>query len=131
MKTVGNNIWEELGRREAMIRNEYAKKRIALKPGQGLALALEESNALAANLKSTKSASDAAVQEAVQALHVIYSIADRSSFVSIRGWTSPVSSPRWLPAQRILVHLPTRTVASTSKTLSTSCLSPRVSSGEV
>jgi len=76
MKTVGNNIWEELGRREAMIRNEYAKKRIALKPGQGLALALEESNALAANLKSTKSASDAAVQEAVQALHVIYSIAD-------------------------------------------------------
>ena len=76
MKNVGNNIWEELGRREAMIRNEYAKKRIALKPGQGLALALEESNALAANLKSTKSASEAAVQEAVQALHVIYSIAD-------------------------------------------------------
>jgi hypothetical protein len=37
MKTVGNNIWEELGRREAMIRNEYAKKRIALKPGRGLA----------------------------------------------------------------------------------------------
>ena len=76
MKTVGNNIWEELGRREAMIRSEYANKRIALKPGQGLALALEQSNALAANVKSTKSASDAAVQEVVQAFHVIYSIAE-------------------------------------------------------
>jgi hypothetical protein len=76
MKTAGNNIWQELGRREAMIRNEYAKKRIALKPGQGLALALEEANALAANLKSTKSVSDAAVQETVRAFHVIYSIAE-------------------------------------------------------
>jgi hypothetical protein len=76
MKKVGNDYWEELGRREAMIRNEYAKAKIALKPKQGLSLALEEAHALAANLKSPQPCSDAMALEAAQAFHVIYSIAD-------------------------------------------------------
>jgi hypothetical protein len=76
MKKVGSNIWEELGRREELIRNAYDKAKVVLKPKQGLSLALEEANALVAGLKSTKLPSDAAVRAAVQAFHVIYSIAD-------------------------------------------------------
>src|SRR5258707_283978 len=76
MKKVSKNHWEELGRREAMIRNKYAKAKIALKPKQGLSLALEEAKALAANLKSSKPCSDAEALVAAQAFHVIYAIAD-------------------------------------------------------
>lgn len=76
MTKVWNNHWDELGRREAMIRNEYAKTKIALNPKQGLFLALEEAKALAANLKSSKPCSDAGALEAAQAFHVIYAIAD-------------------------------------------------------
>ena len=59
-----------------MIRNEYAKAKIALKPKQGLCLALEEAKALSANLKSSKPCSDAEALVAAQAFHVIYPIAD-------------------------------------------------------
>jgi hypothetical protein len=38
MKKVGSNIWEELGRREELIRNAYDKAKVVLKPKQGLSL---------------------------------------------------------------------------------------------
>jgi hypothetical protein len=76
MDKVASNIWEELGRREALIRDAYDKAKVILKPRQGLALALEEANALAANLKSAKTFSDATARETAQAFHVIYSIAE-------------------------------------------------------
>jgi hypothetical protein len=62
MKKVGSNIWEELGRREELIRNAYDKAKVVLKPKQGLSLALEEANVLVAGLKSTKLPSDAAFE---------------------------------------------------------------------
>jgi hypothetical protein len=71
-----DRIWEELARREELIRNAYREIGIPLNADQGLASALREAKELAAGQKTSKALTNDSLLETVQACHVIYSIAD-------------------------------------------------------
>jgi hypothetical protein len=73
-----NQFFEELGRRIDFIRSVYQRYRIALKPGEGFALALDEAEALAKGIKS-QPFSVKRLNQTVHDAHVIYALGDSLS----------------------------------------------------
>lgn len=73
-----NQFFEELGRRVDFIRGLYLRYRIALKPGEGFAVALDEAEALAKGVK-TSHFSMFALKETVRSAHVIYALGESLS----------------------------------------------------
>ena len=70
-----HQFFEDLGRRVDFIRSLYRRHRIALKPGEGFALALDEAEALAKGVK-TRAFSAQKLNQTVHDAHVIYALGE-------------------------------------------------------
>jgi hypothetical protein len=68
-------FFDELGRRVSFIRSLYRRHRIVLKPGEGLALALDEAEALARGDKAKGPFAQQQLIRSASDAHVIYAIA--------------------------------------------------------
>lgn len=68
--------WDELKQRVRFLRETYHRLRIPLRPGQGLALALDEAEALADGRKSALPATDDNAARTAHDAHVVWSLAE-------------------------------------------------------
>jgi hypothetical protein len=71
-----DEFWNELGRRETLIRAAYTQARIPFNANSPFAKALTEAKELADGVKSTELANDQAIHKTVEAAHVVYALAE-------------------------------------------------------
>src|SRR5260370_8066150 len=71
-----SDFWNQLLSRVQFLRGLYAERKIQLKPGEGLTIALDEAEATANNEKNLSPASGDAFVNSIVACHVVWALYD-------------------------------------------------------